>query len=211
MNSVSSDQPPGFSKLSASTSTVCDQPGDASAKRATTAIVATDLFMYVKKAGWKDWVLLEENLDRKDFDWDTTKTPSGMYRVKLVASDRHDNSPEEALTAEKVSAEVPVSTLPPTVTVKTHVFNPGPAGNDYRIEAMGVDPYLRLTEASYSIDGKRWVNITPISGIFDSKSEQFRFNTGPLQQGSTHVVMVRVKDAGGNVGSGDLVFAVPAK
>ncbi|HEX3315026.1 MAG TPA: hypothetical protein VHR72_09055, partial [Gemmataceae bacterium] len=38
--------------------------------------------LYVKKAGWKDWVLLEENLDKKDFDWDTTKTPSGMYRVK---------------------------------------------------------------------------------------------------------------------------------
>jgi hypothetical protein len=166
--------------------------------------------LYVKKAGWKDWVLLEENLDRKDFDWDTTKTPSGMYQVKIVASDRHDNSPEEALTAEKVSAEVPVSTLPPTVTVKGGGrINGGGVGMETGIEATATDPFLRLTEASYSIDGKRWVNLTPSSGIFDSKTETFRFSSGRLPPGSTHVIMVRVKDAAGNVGSGDLVFTVP--
>ena len=167
--------------------------------------------LYVKKAGWKDWVLLEENLDRKDFDWDTTKTPSGMYRVKIVASDRHDNCPKRALTAETTSAEVRISSLRPTVTVKQGeraVKLAGGGGSDYEIEATAVDPYLRLTEAAYSIDGKRWVNLSPTSGIFDSKTATFRFKTGRLPAGSAHVVMVRVKDAAGNFGSGDLNFTV---
>ena len=166
--------------------------------------------LYVKKTGWKDWVLLEENLDRKDFDWDTTKTPSGMYRVKIVASDRHDNSAEEAMTAEKVSAEVPISNLPPTVTVKLgeRAVKLAGGGSDYEINATATDPFLRLTEAAYSIDGKRWVNLFPASGIFDSKTETFRFDSGRVALGSTHVVMVRVKDAAGNVGSGDLAFTV---
>jgi hypothetical protein len=165
--------------------------------------------LYVKKSGWKDWVLLEENLDRKDFEWDTTKTPSGMYQVKVVASDRHDNPAEEAMTAEKISAEVPISNLPPVVTVKQAGFNGGAGGMSIKIHATAVDPYLRLTEASYSIDGKRWENIFPAGGIFDSKKEEFSFSTERLKPGSTHVVMVRVRDAGGNVGSGDLVFTVP--
>ena len=153
--------------------------------------------LYVKKAGWKDWVLLDENIDRKDFDWDTTRTPSGMYRVKIVASDRRDNSAEEALTAEKISAEVPISTLPPTVTVKQ-------AGAGF--EAVGEDPFLRITDAAYSIDGKRWVNLFPVDGIFDSKKERFRFDLDGLRPG-THVLMVRMRDAGGNIGTGDLVFS----
>jgi hypothetical protein len=160
--------------------------------------------LYVKKAGWKDWVLLEENLDRKDFDWDTTKTPSGMYQVKVVASDRHDNPAEEAMTAEKVSPEVPISNLPPVVTVKLGSLD----GTKATIDAVGADPFLRLVEGAYTVDGKRWISLFPASGIFDSKTERFRFQTEALRPG-THVVMVRLRDAAGNVGSGDLVFTVP--
>ena len=47
-----------------------------------------------------------------------------------------------------------------------------------------------------------------VDGLFDSKTERFRFQTESLRPG-THVVMVRVRDAAGNLGSGDLVFTVP--
>ena len=161
--------------------------------------------LYVRKEGWKDWVLLEENLDKKEFDWDTTKTPSGIYQVKVVASDRHDNPAEEALTAEKISAAVPISNLPPAVTVKLA----GVDGTKATVEAVGSDPFVRLTEGAYTVDGKRWIGLFPVGGIFDSKTERFRFRTESLRPG-THVVMVRLRDAAGNVGSGDRVFTIPA-
>ncbi len=63
--------------------------------------------VYFRKEGWKNWLLLEDNLDKKEYDWDTTTVPSGVYQVKVVASDRRDNSPEEALTAERLSARSP--------------------------------------------------------------------------------------------------------
>ena len=68
---------------------------------------------------------------------------------------------------------------------------------------------MRLAEGSYTVDGKRWVNLFPIGGLFDSKTERFRFQTEALRPG-THVAMVRIRDAAGNVGSGDLVFTVAA-
>jgi sugar lactone lactonase YvrE len=156
--------------------------------------------LYCKKEGWKDWVLLEEKLDKKEHEWDTTGIPSGIYQLKVVASDRKDNPAEDALRVERISPPLPVTHLPPAVTLKLAGFENGQA----IIEANAADPYVRLTEASFAVDGKRWTNVFPTDGLFDSKSETFRFRTDVLRAG-THVLVLRVRDAAGNVGSGDIV------
>lgn len=160
--------------------------------------------IYCKKDGWKDWVLLEENQEKNLYDWDTTGMPSGLYQIKIVASDRKDNAAEDALTAERVSAVFPVTHLAPNVSVKVVSIKNGVA----TVEASASDPYVRLTEASFAVDGKRWTNVFPTDGLFDSKSETFRFDTDQLRPG-THVLVLRVKNAAGNVGSGDLVINTP--
>ncbi len=162
--------------------------------------------LYFKKDGWKDWVKLESNLEKKDYDWDTTAVPSGIYQLKLVASDRKDNTAEEALTAERISAAFPVAHDPPRVTVKLARIE----NNQAVIEAAATDPLVRLTEASFALNGKRWTNVFPTDGLFDGKSKSFRFKTDTLRPG-THVLLLRVRDASGNVGTGDVVFTVPPK
>jgi hypothetical protein len=162
--------------------------------------------LYVRKDGWKNWVLLEENLEKKDYEWDTTTTPSGTYQVKVVASDRRDNPAEEALTGERVSAPFAVAHTPPTVTVKLA----GLDGDQAVVEATATDPMVRLTAASFAVNGKKWVNVFPTDGLFDSKTETFRFKTDSLKTG-THVLVLRVTDAAGNTGSGDVVFSVPGR
>jgi hypothetical protein len=162
--------------------------------------------VYVRKDGWQNWVLLEEDYDKKDYEWDTTTTPSGTYRVKVVASDRRDNPEEDALTGERVSEPFVVSHTPPEVKVKVT----GVEGGQAVIEATATDPLVRLTGASFAVNGKRWANVFPADGLFDSKEETFRFKTEALKPG-TYVLVLRVKDAAGNTGSGDVVFTVPAK
>jgi hypothetical protein len=162
--------------------------------------------LYVRKEGWKDWVLLEEDLEKKDFEWDTTTFPSGFYQVKVVASDRRDNSPEDALTSQRISRFVPVSHVPPTEQVKVN----GMEGDHAVIEATATDSMVRLTEASFAVNGKKWINVFPTDGLFDSKTENFRFTTDSLRPG-TYVLILRVKDAAGNIGSGDVVFTVREK
>jgi hypothetical protein len=160
--------------------------------------------LFVKKEGWKDWVLLEENLEKSEFEWDTTTAPSGLYQVKVTATDRHDNPPAESFTVERVSQQVPITHLPPVVTVQLVGVEAGKAN----LDATAVDPLVRLVEASYTVDGKRWSNLFPADGLFDSKTERFRFQTETLRPGA-HVILVRVRDAAGNLGSGDVVFTVP--
>jgi hypothetical protein len=162
--------------------------------------------VYVRKDGWDRWVLLEDDLEKSDYEWDTTTTPSGVYRVKVVASDRKDNPEKEALTGERVSAPLVVCHTAPAVTMKAA----GAEAGRVAIEASAKSPLVRLTSASFAVNGKKWVNVFPTDGLFDSKSESFRFKTGALKPG-TYVLVLRVQDAAGNTGSADVVFTVPEK
>lgn len=159
--------------------------------------------LHVRKDGWKNWVQIEESLSKREYEWDTSGIPSGVYRVKVVASDARDNAAEDAQTAEKVSDPFPVAHAPPSVSVKVS----GVDGDRAVIEAVAVDPLVRLTEASFAVNGKAWSPVFPADGLFDSRSETFRFRTEALRPG-TYVLVLRVRDAAGNVGSGDVVFTV---
>ena len=99
-----------------------------------------------------------------------------------------------------------VSHTPPEVTVKVT----GVDGDQAVIEATASDPLVRLTSASFAVNGKKWTNVFPADGLFDSKKETFRFKTDALKPG-TYVLVLKVKDAAGNTGSGDVVFTVPGK
>jgi len=162
--------------------------------------------LYVRKDGWKNWVKLEENLDKTSFEWDTTTTPAGIYQVKVVASDRRDNPDEDALTGERISKPFVVSHTPPTVNIKVV----GIEGDQALIEATATDPMVRLTSASFALNGKKWISVFPVDGLFDSKTETFKFKTDALKPGS-YVLVLKVKDAAGNTGSGDVVFTVEAR
>jgi hypothetical protein len=159
--------------------------------------------VFVRKDGWAGWVQLEDDLDKSEYEWDTTTTPSGVYRLKVVASDRKDNPEADALAGERVSAPVVVCHTPPEVSVKVAGFD----GDRARVEATAASPLVRLTAASFAVDGKKWVNVFPDDGLLDSKAETFAFQTEGLKPG-THVLVLRVRDAAGNTGSADVVFEV---
>ncbi len=162
--------------------------------------------LYVRKEGWKSWVLVAEDLSKPEYEWDTTTTPSGTYELKVVASDQKDNPAEDALTGEKVSSPFVVSHLPPTVALKVL----GLDGDQAVVEATATDPLVRLASATFAVNGKKWVNVFPTDGLFDNKSETFKFKTEALKPG-TYVLVLRVKDAAGNIGAADVVFTVQPK
>jgi outer membrane protein assembly factor BamB len=157
----------------------------------------------VRKDGWSNWVELEDDLDKTNFEWDTTTTPSGIYRIKVIASDRKDNPEGEDLSGELVSPPLVVCHEAPSVTLKMV----GIDGDRMVLEATARSPLLRLTSASFAVNGKKGSNVFPTDGLFDSKTETFRFQTASLKPG-TYVVVLHVRDAAGNTGSADAVFSV---
>ena len=162
--------------------------------------------LYVRKDGWDHWVRLEDDLEKAEFEWDTTTAPSGVYRLKVVASDRTDNADKEALQGAKISEPFVVCHTAPAVTVKTTVLENGRMG----VEATAESPLARLASSSFAVNGKKWVNVFPKDGLFDGKREAFSFQTDSLAPGA-YVLVLKVQDAAGNTGTGDVVFSVPAR
>lgn len=160
--------------------------------------------VHFRKEGWKDWVLLAEDLEKKEFEWDPTTVPAGTYQVRITASDRRDNAPAETLTAQRVSAPLPIAQEAPKVQLQPVAFDKGHAV----VEAALSDPLVRLVEAHYAVDGKDWIPVFPTDGLFDSRREGLRFRLENVRTG-THVIVVRVKNAAGIIGSADAVFRVP--
>jgi hypothetical protein len=159
--------------------------------------------LLVKKDGWERWVEVDADLEKAEYEWDTTAMPSGVYQLKVVAGDAVDNPAGEALTGEKVSAPFVLCHTPPevklTATTKDGVTT---------VEATASSSLVRLTAASFAVNGKRWEGVFPTDGLFDDRAETFRFSAGKLKPGA-YVVVLKVTDAAGNVGSGDVVFTVP--
>ncbi len=159
-----------------------------------------------RKEGWKAWVELEDDWDKKEYEWDTATAPAGVYQFKVAASDRKDNPDEQALTGERISAPFIVDHAPPKLELKLAGFE----GDRAVIEAKGEDALTRLVSAAYSVDSKKWTNVFPSDGLFDAKGEVFRFKTEELKPG-THVLVLRLTDAGGNTGAADVVFQVQVR
>jgi hypothetical protein len=162
--------------------------------------------IYVRKDGWNDWARVEENWGKTEYEWDTTTTPSGVYQVKIVASDRADNPEGSALTGSRISAPILVAHEAPRVTLKATAIAEGVA----TLEATAAAPLVRLASADFALNGKRWESVFPTDGLFDGKEKAFRFQTAALTPG-TYVMVLRVKDVAGNVGSADVVFSVPKR
>jgi hypothetical protein len=153
----------------------------------------------VRKEGWPSWITLTETpITEKSYAWDTTTFPSGFYRLRLVASDRPSNSPEDVLSRERESPSFIVDHEPPQVAVTPR---------EKKALIVLTDNLTRLAKADYALDGGPWTPLFPDDGLFDTLREQVTLSLPELKPG-VHLLMVRATDAAGNTGSGDALFAV---
>ncbi len=150
----------------------------------------------VRKQGWPDWIAIGgEPITEKTYAWDTTAFPSGTYELKLIATDRRSNSPEETLSRERDSTPFLVDHEAPDVTA---------TATGTRAAITIKDRLTRIASADYSLDGGAWTPIFPDDGLFDKLDERLTLELKGLKAG-VHIVMIRATDAAGNTGAGDVL------
>jgi hypothetical protein len=157
----------------------------------------------IRKDGWPDWVVIPTPapLTEKAFSWDAATVPSGRYRLRVTARDHRGNAPSEALDGSRDSEPFLIDHVPPAVTIDA---------TRRPLRVVLEDELSRVTAAEYSLDGGEWRSVFAIDGLFDTGREAVEIALPSLEPGP-HVVVVRATDAGGNVGSADAVFTVPAE
>lgn len=156
----------------------------------------------IRKDGWPEWLPLggPTPLTDRTFTWDSTTLPAGRYRVRLTASDRNANRPEEALSASLTSDSFVVDHQPPTLAI-----TPAADGRGAKVELR--DELTRLVSAEYALDGGDWTGLFPADGLFDGTQETVTVALPELAPG-VHVLVVRTLDAAGNPGAADVVLQV---
>ena len=134
-------------------------------------------------------------------EWDTTGGPDGVYRLKVVASDRRSN-PADPREAEVISRSFVVDNTPPQVIVdRTRADDSPPPGS-----VVVFDAGSYVTSAEFRIDNGDWLAAIPGDGIFDGQYEVVLLDGSRLPEGQ-HTLDIRARDAAGNTATATLRYA----
>jgi outer membrane protein assembly factor BamB len=124
-----------------------------------------DLYFRTAVAGREGsrWLKMATGVEEDHYSFDAMALPDGVYRFRLVASDRLANDAASALAAERVSDPVVIDHTPPALVSVTR------DGRQLRVKLH--DDASPIREAVYSIDGGEWKPARPADGLLDAQTE----------------------------------------
>jgi hypothetical protein len=149
--------------------------------------------IWIKAEDERDFRLLVKDLERTLHTWDTQSMPDGLYRVKVVASDRKSNPAELACSDERLSGPFIVDNTRPTVTSDV-----SRDGKSIVVSGSAKDALSAIVRVEVAVDYGEWKPAFATDGLFDSRTESFRAVVDDPGAGE-HSVTVRAFDRAGNV------------
>jgi hypothetical protein len=142
------------------------------------------------------WIPLRRDIRDAYYAFDSTSLPDGDYVFRVTASDAEAN-PADPKTTTRESVPVRIDNTPPVIR------QTGSAPSVFQFEAT--DAASPLTEAEYSVDGKKWTRVEPKDGLSDSPQESYLIRLPAEARGG--YLLIRVTDAARNVASAS--FSAP--
>ena len=127
--------------------------------------------------------------------WDTKSLRDGVYRLRVVASDRPSNA-TDALSAESVSEPFIVCNSRPVIVVPTRDGVQVQADGTVQVSGFVLQKLVPVTAVQVRIDEGEWLAAEAGDGVFDSPLETFRFRSERLSKGE-HQVTVKAFNAAG--------------
>jgi hypothetical protein len=138
-----------------------------------------------------EWLPVAKDLTEDYYSFDATVLPDGVYRFRLLASDRPSNEPGEARGNERQSEPVVIDHSPPVL---------GEVTRGQSLTVTVSDELSPLREAVWSADAGEWKPAEPADGLIDGRSESLHLAV----PAGAKLVLLRVTDAAYNVVTFDL-------
>ena len=151
--------------------------------------------LWVRAEDETEWRKMEDDIRwRTLHTWDTQSMADGIYRLKVVASDRPGNPVGGAGEGSAVSAPFLVDNGSPEIVSLDAERKKGML----IITGEARDVLSPLTFVDVAIDYGAWQMAFAADGLFDSRSEGFRLELPDPGPGE-HTVAVRATDRAGNI------------
>jgi hypothetical protein len=138
------------------------------------------------------WLPVAAELDKDHYGFDATALPDGLYRFRLRAADRDENSLEAAMTAAMVSEPVLIDHTPPTLAKVER--------REDELRVSVADAWNPLRSAEVSADGGPWQQLSAVDGLLDGQRELLSIER-PVE---ARLLLLRVMDAAFNTVTFDL-------
>jgi len=169
----------------------------------------------------------------RQMEWDTTKTPDGIYLLRLKASDQ-PASPADYAEVYTPPVPVVICNTPPALSVRQdrlkvnddrtvelsgyalQVFRSPQSDRSNQSDKSDSAPKhtprnsVPIVGVQYRIDKGEWLSAEPLNGLFDSAFEIFRLKTEPLEPGE-HTLTIKAFNAAGKSIEQELKFKIPAE
>lgn len=146
-------------------------------------------------SGAGEWIKLGDDAPttKKELKWDLASVPDGVYEAQILASDEPSNGSARARTDEVISAPFIVDHRRPVVD-EAKV-------QGLKISARARDEGSHVHDVGYAIDGGPFRAASPADGLFDGDSEAFEIVLPADLKPGKHRVVLRARDAFGNLGT----------
>jgi hypothetical protein len=153
--------------------------------------------------GEAEWKRAISGILEASYLWDTTKVPDGLYRARLVATDRPSNPSGTELEGGQSSELFVVDNTAPQIDKLSAIDESGVV----RVTGVANDATSLIRAMEYAVDGGEWHAVLPADGLPDAGSEAIEFTTMTLEPGE-HTIVVRITDTALNSGTGRVVITV---
>jgi hypothetical protein len=172
----------------------------------------------------------------RQMEWDTTKTPDGVYLLRLKASDE-PAMPSNYAEVYTPAVPIVICNTPPLLSARQERLKVNDDRtvelSGYALQLFSAAPMSDLSDKSdksdkpnakqkrtphhsvpivgiqYRIDKGEWFSAEPLDGIFDSAFEMFRLKTEPLEPGE-HTLTLKAFNAAGKSAEVELKVNIPA-
>lgn len=149
----------------------------------------------IRRENTKPWILLKEDLEEANYEWDSKTVPDGRYRLRVTADDKKSNSQTTWMSGSRVSEPVIVDNTPPAIVKHSITME----GQKAIVSLHVTDEMTPISSLEFTVNSSsEWVSTLPEDMLFDTKNEMITFITDELEAGA-HIVTVRISDSGGNI------------
>ncbi|MHB9025161.1 MAG: SMP-30/gluconolactonase/LRE family protein [Armatimonadota bacterium] len=134
--------------------------------------------------------------DANTLNWDSKSVPDGVYRIKVVASDKYAK-PTDAKVAEAITGRIVVDNTAPSAAVNATVYT-----WDELKRILLTDNLTPIVGGKFRINDGPWNALTAVDGIFNSRQKMVLLvlSNGPMELPTgDHKIIIQAKDAADNV------------